>query len=95
MAAANETLAESMAQDPETNVAVDYVSDEEKPHIQMEIAMVPDAETMASLPQELLNASGQTMGVGNAVAASSAKSSTGKPSESKKKPTHGTLIEEM
>lgn len=60
MAVANETLAQSMAQDPERNVQVDYVSyvsDEEKPYIEMEIAMVPDATTMASLPEELYDAS--------------------------------------
>jgi hypothetical protein len=46
-----------MAQDPERNVEVDYVSDEEKPYIEMEIAMVPDAKTMASLPKEFYDAS--------------------------------------
>ena len=100
MAAANKTLAESMAQDPEKNVAVDYVSDEEKPHIQMEIAMVPDAETMASVPEELLDASRHTMGVDSVTTTSSAISSAasstaGKESEPKKESTRGSLIEEM
>ena len=53
MAVANETLTQSIATNPGRNVEVDYISDEEKPYIEMEIAMVPDAETMANLPEDL------------------------------------------
>jgi hypothetical protein len=41
MRAANEELEQIMAQDPSINVAIDYISDEEQPYIEMEIAQVP------------------------------------------------------
>jgi hypothetical protein len=44
MRAANEELEQTIAEDPATNVNIDYISDEEKPYIEMEIAKVPLSE---------------------------------------------------
>ena len=41
MLAANEELEQVIAQDPDSNVAIDYISDEEKPYIEMEIQQFP------------------------------------------------------
>ena len=98
MAAANESLVENMAKDPERNIAVDYVSDEEKPHIQMEIAMIPDEKTMASLPDELLDISRNPSTL-NSVATPSLATSTVSSSSAAKQPadasTRSSLIEEV
>jgi len=76
MRVANEELEQAIAADPHANVAIDYISDEEQPYIEMDIATVPlsEAEKIEKIDDTVRVDGGNEGGVGSS---SSSRSDTG------------------
>jgi len=85
MRVANEELEQAIAADPHANVAIDYISDEEQPYIEMDIATVPlsEAEKIEKIDDTVRVDGGNEGGVGsnsnssNSSSSSSSRSDTG------------------
>jgi len=78
MRVANEELEQAIAADPHANVAIDYISDEEQPYIEMDIATVPlsEAEKIEKIDDTVRVDGGNEGGVGSSSSSSSNSSST-------------------
>jgi hypothetical protein len=81
MRVANEELEQAIAADPHANVAIDYISDEEQPYIEMDIATVPlsEAEKIEKIDDTVRVDGGNEGGVGSnsSSSSSSSRSDTG------------------
>ena len=83
MRVANEELEQAIAADPHANVAIDYISDEEQPYIEMDIATVPlsEAEKIEKIDDTVRVDGGNEGGVGSNSCSNSSSSSSSSRSD--------------